>query len=126
MKYLFVVFGGGIGALLRYLSAEFIKKVFETPLPAGTFTVNVVGSLLIGFLFTVFEARLLPDQFRLFMITGFLGGYTTFSAYSLETARYLLNGEARLALANVMLSNILCVAATVAGVKLGKTLIPAP
>ena len=126
MKYLFVVFGGGIGALLRYLAAEFIKKVVEPPFPARTFTVNVVGSLLIGFLFTVFEARLLPDQFRLFMITGFLGGYTTFSAYSLETARYLLNGEARLALVNVMLSNILCVAFTVAGVKLAKTLIPAP
>ena len=120
MKYLFVVFGGGIGALLRYLSAEFIKKVFETSFPAGTFAVNLIGSVLIGFLFTAFETRLIPDQFRLFVITGFLGGYTTFSSYSLETARYLLNGDTRLALANALLSNLLCVAFTVAGMKLAK------
>ncbi|MDR2445443.1 MAG: fluoride efflux transporter CrcB [Spirochaetaceae bacterium] len=126
MKYLFVVLGGGIGALLRYLSVEFIKRIFDTPFPVGTFAVNIIGSLLIGFLFTAFETRLLPDQFRLFAITGFLGGYTTFSAYSLETTRYLLNGDTRLALANVLLSNLLCVSFTFAGMKLAKMLMPAP
>ncbi|MDR2344312.1 MAG: fluoride efflux transporter CrcB [Spirochaetaceae bacterium] len=124
MLYLFVVLGGGIGALLRYMSVEFIKKLFGTPFPLGTFTVNLIGSLLIGFLFAVFEARLLPDQFRLFAITGFLGGYTTFSSYSLETARYLLNGDTRLALANMLLSNLLCLALTLAGMKLAKMLLP--
>jgi CrcB protein len=125
MKYLFVVFGGGIGALLRYLSVEFIRKIFDTSFTIGTFSVNILGSFLIGFLFTAFETRILPEQFRLLTITGFLGGYTTFSAYSLETARYLLNGNAKFAFANILLSNIACIAFTLAGMKLAKMLISA-
>ncbi|MDR2097589.1 MAG: fluoride efflux transporter CrcB [Spirochaetaceae bacterium] len=126
MKYLFIAFGGGIGALFRYLSSEFIKKILDTPFPAGTFTVNAAGSLLIGFLFTVFETFSLPEEYRLFAITGFLGGYTTFSSYSLETAQHLLNGNAKLALANILLSNLVCIAFAIAGMKLARTLIPAP
>jgi CrcB protein len=117
MRCLFVALGGGIGALLRYLSSEFVKKIFDTPFPAGTFAVNAAGSFLIGVLFTLFETRLLPEEFRLFAITGFLGGYTTFSSYSLEAARLLLSGDTKLFLANVLLSNIVCIAFALAGMK---------
>jgi CrcB protein len=126
MKYIFIALGGGIGALLRYLSIEFIKKILKTPFPAGTLTVNMIGSLLIGFLFTIFETRLLPHELRLFVVTGFLGGYTTFSTYSLETAQNLLNGNTKLAFANILLSSLVCIAFTLAGMKLAKTLLPAP
>lgn len=107
-----------MGAVLRYLSSEFVRKLFTTPFPAGTFAVNAAGSFLIGILFASFETRILPEELRLFATTGFLGGYTTFSSYSLEAARLLLNGDTKLFIANILVSNVICIVFALAGIRL--------
>ena len=118
--YAAVFAGGGLGALLRFLSIQLAGKVFPTPFPAGTLLVNAAGSLCIGFLYKLFEARAAPSELRLFLLTGFLGGYTTFSTYSLESARYLLGGAYKEAALNILLNNALCLAFVIAGLELGQ------
>jgi CrcB protein len=109
MGYLLVILGGGIGALLRYLSTQFINSIFKTQFSFGTVFVNCVGALLIGFLINFFDLHLLNPKWRLLIVTGFLGGYTTFSAYSLETVQYFINGNIKYAIINILLNNVLCI-----------------
>jgi CrcB protein len=109
MAYLAVILGGGIGALLRYLSTQFINFILKTQFSFGTIFVNCVGALLIGFLVNFFDMYSLNPKWRLLIITGFLGGYTTFSAYSLETVQYFLNGNIKYAIMNILINNVLCI-----------------
>jgi CrcB protein len=120
MRYLFIVLGGGIGALLRYFSSRGIEALVKSPFPAGTLLVNALGSLAAGFLFGVFENRIVPPGLRLLLITGFLGGFTTFSSYSLETARLFSGGQFSAALINIILSNALCLCLTLLGLGIGR------
>jgi CrcB protein len=123
MQYLSVLAGGAIGALLRYLSTQGISALVKAPFPAGTLLVNVIGSLVIGFLFGAFETRAVPAGLRLFLITGFLGGYTTFSSYSLETVRLFLAGSISTAFINIALNNLLCLGFTFLGLGLSQKLV---
>jgi len=109
MGYLLVILGGGIGALLRYLSTQFINFIFKTQFSFGTIFVNCIGALLIGFLINFFDLYSLNPKWRLLIVTGFLGGYTTFSAYSLETVQYFINGNIKYAVINILLNNVLCI-----------------
>jgi CrcB protein len=109
MAYILVILGGGTGALLRYVSTQSVSAVFKTHSSLGTLFVNCVGALLIGFLVNFFDMNLLSAKWRLLLITGFLGGYTTFSAYSLETVQYFINGNIKYALINIFANNILCI-----------------
>jgi CrcB protein len=124
MNYIAILLGGGIGALLRYLSSQGIGALIKIPFPAGTLFVNAAGSLLIGFLFGLFESRAVPAGLRLFLITGFLGGFTTFSSYSLETVRLFSDGRISAALINIGLSNVLCLALTLLGLGISKGVHP--
>jgi CrcB protein len=108
MIYILVVLGGGIGALLRYLSTQFINSIFKIQFSFGTLFVNCIGALLIGFLVNLFDLYSLNTKWRLLIITGFLGGYTTFSAYSLETVQYFISGNIKYAIINILTNNILC------------------
>jgi CrcB protein len=119
MKLLFVFIGGGLGALSRYISSQFINSIFKIDFPAGTLFVNTAGALLIGFLYKIFETYIIPIELRLFIITGFLGGYTTFSTYSLETVQYIMNGNYKQALLNVIMNNILCIMFVITGIIIG-------
>jgi CrcB protein len=91
-RVLIVAAGGAIGSALRYLLAGSVQR-FAT-FPAGTFVVNAVGCLLVGFLAGLaFERGTLTPNTRLFLIIGVCGGFTTFSAFSYETLELIRTGE---------------------------------
>jgi CrcB protein len=122
MNFLFIAAGGGAGACLRYLTSLVINKAVPG-FPLGTLAVNSIGALGIGFLFAVFQAHAVPSALRLFLITGFLGGYTTFSTYSLETVQLLLDGTIRQGIINFLLNNALCFILALAGILLGRSVV---
>jgi CrcB protein len=95
MQSLILVFvGGGLGAALRHLVNLGSLKLAGTDWPFGTFFINVSGSLLMGVVAGLFALKLsLPPALRLFVATGILGGYTTFSTFSLETALLYQRGQ---------------------------------
>ena len=124
MKYILIVIGGGAGALLRYFSTFLVNSLFNGKFMLGTIVVNCAGALLIGLLMSVFEIFSVNVKWKLLIITGFLGGYTTFSAYSYETANYLMNGNIKYAVANVVLSNVLCILFVFLGMWLSKFVTP--
>jgi CrcB protein len=109
MAYLLVILGGGTGALLRYVSTQSVNAVLKTQSSWGTLFVNCVGALIIGFLINFFDMNVLSAKWRLLLITGFLGGYTTFSAYSLETVQYFMHGNIKYGIINIFANNILCI-----------------
>ena len=107
MKQIFLVgIGGFCGAILRYKVGGFMLHHFDTPkFSFGTLTVNLIGCLLIGLLSGLAEKRgMLSPESRLLLITGFLGGFTTFSSFEYETFFLLRRGRMLLALAGVALS----------------------
>jgi CrcB protein len=120
MDYLYVVIGGGVGALLRYFSTQFINSSVNIKFPFGTLFVNCVGALIIGFLTNIFDLFSLNIKWKLFLVTGFLGGYTTFSTYSLETVQYFMNGNIKNAIMNILLNNFLCILFVLLGIWLNK------
>jgi CrcB protein len=122
MTYLFVLIGGGTGALLRHLSIQFFTLFVPVKYPLGTLFVNCLGALLIGFLAGAFDGAALNIKWKPLLITGFLGGYTTFSTYSLETARYVLDGNPKSAVLNIVLHNGLCLLFVLLGMALHKAL----
>lgn len=94
MAYLLVFIGGGIGAALRHGVNRVSLATFGPSFPLGTMIVNVVGSLAMGFLAAYFLMRTGSSQgLRLFLTTGILGGFTTFSAFSLDAALMWQKGE---------------------------------
>jgi CrcB protein len=123
MNFLYVIIGGGIGAVLRYFSSQFINSSLNIKFPLGTLFVNCIGALLIGFLINIFDVFQLNIKWKLFLITGFLGGYTTFSAYSLETVQYFINGNIKHALINILLNNVLCILFVLLGILLNRLII---
>ncbi len=105
MGYLVVFFGGGVGAALRHGVNLAAARLLGTSFPYGTLTVNVVGSLLMGLLAAWFAFEGSPSQhWRLFLTTGILGGFTTFSTFSLDTALLYERGEPGLAALYVVAS----------------------
>ena len=85
MQWLAIVLGGALGSVLRFAAVSYLTPLFGTRFPLGTFAVNLVGSFLIGVAYVLLvEKTTLPVEWRLFFITGLLGGFTTFSAFSLE------------------------------------------
>ncbi|MDR1955682.1 MAG: fluoride efflux transporter CrcB [Treponema sp.] len=121
-EYIAVLVGGGIGAAARYGTIQLAQAIGTLPFPAGTFCVNALGSLVIGVLFSIFESPHVPGGLRLFLISGFLGGYTTFSSYALETIRLFLTGQVKQALLNILVHNLAGMVLVVLGIWLGKTL----
>lgn len=122
---LLIFIGCGIGGLLRYWVANgtYYWTVGRT-FPYGTLIVNTTGSFLMGFLFIIILERFsnIAPQLRAFLLIGLLGGYTTFSSFSIETINLFEQGELFKALLNIGLSVILCVGAAWAGVILGRHL----
>ncbi len=104
-RYLLVAIGGGSGALARYLAASAIMTRFSGRFPLGTLVINVTGSFLIGFLMTILTQRFkFGSNWRLLLVVGFLGGYTTFSSFEWETYSAVRNGGLWTGMLNVVLS----------------------
>ena len=115
--------GGAIGAVGRYLASIGIHRFADRGFPWGTLTVNVVGSLLIGLVFVwLTERSVASPLWRAFLMIGLLGGFTTFSSFSLETLNLLQEGAAFRALGNVLLSVSLCILACGLGIWAGRQL----
>jgi CrcB protein len=108
-----IFLGSGLGGLLRFLCSNMVARAFGETFPWGTLLVNVSGSFLIG-LFAVVsgpDGRLLVGSTaRQFVMVGVLGGYTTFSSFSLQTLALARDGEWALVAANIILSLVLCLA----------------
>ncbi len=95
--------GGGLGSLARYVAGGAIMTRFATRFPLGTLVINVTGSFLIGLLMTLLTERFQPHpNWRLLLVIGFLGGYTTFSSFEWETYSAIRGGGFWIGLANVI------------------------
>lgn len=110
MKYLiFIAAGGAGGAVSRYLLATWVHSLWEGKLPVGTLMVNVLGSFAIGIVYVLIEQQVVHPDWRGVLMVGFLGAFTTFSTFSLETIHLLENGYVIHALGYMLASAVLCV-----------------
>ncbi|MEK6794271.1 MAG: fluoride efflux transporter CrcB [Spirochaetota bacterium] len=124
-KIVYIALGGSIGAVSRYLVSAASQKYLSSIAPWGTFIVNVSGCFIIGFLWSFVEERIISPNVRLFLFTGVLGGYTTFSSFGLETFNLLRDGEMRLGVMNVLMSVVLGIGCVFLGYVLGRVMIKA-
>lgn len=123
MKLLLVVgFGSFIGGISRYLVSLFVQNKFLSTFPYGTLVVNIAGCFLIGIVYALSEKGNVNAEWRLFLITGFLGGFTTFSSFSNETVSMLRDAQYWQALSYIGISIIVGLAATFGGISLIKYL----
>ncbi|MCC6208854.1 MAG: fluoride efflux transporter CrcB [Gammaproteobacteria bacterium] len=122
-QVLAIAAGGAVGSVLRYWSSLGVHHLFGRGFPYGTLSVNVLGSLVIGVLYVLLvERSSLGAEWRALLITGFLGGFTTFSTFSLETALLLQQAEHLKAVLNIAASVAICLAATLIGLYAGRQL----
>jgi fluoride exporter len=113
--------GGALGSILRYSLTAGAHRVVVTTFPIGTLIVNVVGSFAIGILYVWLIERVgLRPEMRAFLIVGVLGGFTTFSSFSLETVTLLMQASYGRAALNVVASVLVCLLGTVLGIALGR------
>jgi CrcB protein len=117
-NFLMVAAGGAVGSVTRYAVGFYGMRWWQHAFPLGTFLVNVAGSLLIGLFAGWLAAH--PEQdahptVRFLLMAGFCGGFTTFSAFSLETFNLLKTGQAMLAFAYIALSVLVCVGGSALG-----------
>ena len=116
-QMLAIAAGGAIGALLRYWTSIAVHGRLGMAFPYGTLAVNVLGSLLMGFLYIWLIDRMAAGPaLRAFLLVGVLGAFTTFSSFSMETLNLLEAGHPGKALANVLVSVVVCVTAAALGV----------
>lgn len=115
LKILAIMTGGSIGAVFRYGIFMLIQRPEGSEFPTGTLAANLLGCLMIGFLWSLFEGTRLAHEWRLFIFTGFLGGFTTFSTFARETTQLIKVGEWKTALVYLTLSNTLGIALVFAG-----------
>ena len=115
---LLIAFGGALGSVLRYAVGAFCANHFPT-FPWGTMTVNVTGCFAIGLLSAVLVNGDYPEEYRLLLAVGFLGGFTTFSSYGLDAMALILSEKAAQGILYLAATNALGLLAVYAGMKLG-------
>jgi CrcB protein len=110
MKFLlFIAAGGAAGAVARYSLATWVHSLWEGKLPVGTLLVNMLGSFLIGIIFVLIERQVIHPDWRGVLMVGFLGAFTTFSTFSLETIALLESGHLLQAAGYMAASAVFCV-----------------
>jgi len=112
-----VALGGAFGSVARLLLSRFVQLLIPyESLPWGIITVNILGCFLIGILYGLFEFRMIMSPlWRAGLMIGILGGFTTFSSFTLDTFHFLLRGEFFSAISNVFISVVICLFATAIG-----------
>jgi CrcB protein len=122
-KLLLISSGGILGICSRYAVLVFTESFIGKTFPLGTLLVNSLGALLAGLLFGIFGFSESFKNYRLFCMVGFLGAFTTFSAYSVETINLFFDGKIKLGFLNILLNNILSLLFVGLGFWLAHTLI---
>ncbi len=122
-QVLAIAAGGAAGSVLRFWMSTWVHSFAGRSFPYGTLAVNVIGCLLMGFLFVLLVERMSDNAvWRAALLIGVLGGFTTFSSFSIETFNLLEQGDSLKAGVNALSSLVLCLGATWAGVILGRQL----
>lgn len=124
-KIVLIAVGGGVGSAMRYVMSDWAQRLLASgtaaAFPGGTLLVNVLGSLLLGFLACALPAATaLPPQYRVAILVGLLGGFTTFSTYAFETFSLINDGQWRLAAVNFLVNNGAALAAVGLGYRLAE------
>ncbi len=123
-RFVVIAVGAALGANARYFVGQWAGERFGAGFPYGTFLVNVTGSLILGFVITLALGRFaISSEARLFLTVGFLGSYTTFSSYAVESLTLFQGGNPWGALFNVAGNNLIGLACALLGVYLGRMLI---
>jgi CrcB protein len=123
LQILAIASGGALGALGRFALSSGVYRLLGRDFPWGTLAVNVIGSFLMGLLYVLFLDRLIaPPELRAATLVGFLGAFTTFSTFSMETLVLVEQGFFVKASLNILASVLLCLLACWLGVRLGRSL----
>lgn len=124
LNILIVAIGGAFGSVCRYLTGLLMTRLLGVAFPWGTITVNIVGSFAIGLLTELVARRFNASmEMRLLLVVGVLGGFTTFSSFSLDTVALIEKGAVATAVIYVFASVAISLAATFAGFALGRALL---
>ena len=111
------------GANFRYLLSRLAAREFGPVFPVGTLIINILGSVIVGFFIIWTSERVLLDpRWRLLVVVGFCGSFTTFSSYAFDTVLYFEQGQWGLMLVNILGNNLLCLGGALAGMALGRVL----
>jgi CrcB protein len=121
--FIVISVGAVVGANARYFLSRFTAKMLGPAFPYGTLVINVVGSAIVGFFMVWATERVLLDpRWRLLVVIGFCGSFTTFSSYAFESMAYFEQGQWALMFGNILSNNVLCLAGTLAGMVLARVL----
>jgi len=121
--FVVVSIGAIFGANARYIISRFAAKMLGPVFPYGTLFINVVGSIIVGFFMIWATERVLLDpRWRLLIVVGFCGAFTTFSSYAFETMAYFEQGQWTLMLGNILANNVLCLLGALAGMAMARFL----
>ena len=121
--FIVISVGAVVGANARYLLSRFTAKMLGPAFPYGTLIINVVGSAIVGFFIAWTTERVLLDpRWRLLVVIGFCGAFTTFSSYAFETMAYFEQGQWALMFVNILSNNLLCLAGALSGMALARVL----
>jgi len=123
LDFLIISLGAMFGANARYWVSRYAARVMGPVFPYGTLVINVAGSMIVGFFVIWTSERVLADaRWRLLVVVGFCGAFTTFSSYAFESMAYLEQGRWLLMVTNVLSNNLLCLGAALAGMALARVL----
>jgi CrcB protein len=123
VNFVIVALGAIVGANLRYVLSRLTAKLMGPVFPYGTLMINVAGSFIVGwFMIWTTERVLVDPRWRLLIVIGFCGGFTTFSSYAFETMAYFEQGQWGLMATNIVANNVLSLMAALAGMALARVL----
>ncbi|MEA3546668.1 MAG: fluoride efflux transporter CrcB [Thermodesulfobacteriota bacterium] len=126
IKFMVIMAGGGLGAAFRHGLFLLVQRFSGPTFPYGTLAVNLLGSFLIGFLWCFFESSRITTEWRVFIFTGFLGGFTTFSTFAREAMQMFKIGQWKPAMTYIIASNLIGILLVFAGFFLARRMLGLP